>query len=145
MVNERRRRQRPYFIWDYDITEDEVREFGPQYGEPQWVEGVRVDALENIAANKVTAILGRGEMKDFVDLYFLLQAGFDFLTLVEMAKEKDPGPTEFYLLGMLRQVERDVPLPVMLKPLDRDSLVEKMNELAAWLAQSIDPQGGASA
>ncbi len=126
------------------LKADLVREFGPQYGEPHWVAGIRVDALENIAANKVTAILGRGEMKDFVDLYFLVQAGFDFLTLVDMAREKDPGLTEFYLLGMLRQVERDVPLPVMLKPLDRDSLVDAMAQLAEVLAQRIDPRHNTS-
>lgn len=127
------------------LKADLVREFGPQYGDTQWVAGIRVDALENIAANKVTAILGRGEMKDFVDLYFLLQAGFDFSTLVELAKEKDPGLTEFYLLGMLRQVERDVPLPIMLKPLDRDSLVGVMAQLAEVLARRIDPRHSASA
>jgi hypothetical protein len=33
---------------------------------------VIVDALENIGANKITAIFGRTDAKDFVDLYFIL-------------------------------------------------------------------------
>jgi len=32
---------------------------GPQYGQRQVIDGIVVDAMENIAANKVVAILSR--------------------------------------------------------------------------------------
>ena len=47
----------------------------PGYGELETVQGIIVDAIENIGANKVTAIFGRTVSKDFVDLYFILQTG----------------------------------------------------------------------
>jgi len=46
---------------------DLVRDFGPQFGEHQRVGPVVVDSLENIGANKLTAVVGRTEPKDFVD------------------------------------------------------------------------------
>ena len=108
-----------------------VQDVGEQFGERQWCEGVRVDSLVNIAANKVTAILGRADVKDFIDLYFLIRRiGYDFDKLLEMAKQKDLGLTEFYLAGMLRQIHTVKDLPVMLKPVDLEKLVSFYDELA---------------
>jgi len=49
---------------------DLMRDVGPQYDEHIKVGAVIVDSVENIGANKLTAILGRSKPKDFVDLYF---------------------------------------------------------------------------
>ena len=43
---------------------DLVRDFGPQYGEHIKMGDIVVDSMENIGANKLTAILGRTEPKD---------------------------------------------------------------------------------
>jgi predicted nucleotidyltransferase component of viral defense system len=51
---------------------------------------VVVDSFEDIAVNKVCAIYGRVEVKDFVDLFFILnESKFPLDHLVGRAKEKE--------------------------------------------------------
>jgi hypothetical protein len=119
---------------------DLVQDVGSQFGQKQWCEGISVDALVNIAANKVTAILGRADAKDFVDLYFLIhQLGYDLDELIQMAKHKDLGLTEFYLAGMMRQIHKVKDLPVMLKPVDLETLTPFYDELADRLLAQNGP------
>jgi len=120
---------------------DLVRDPGPQFGEPLNVEGVHVDALLNIAVNKVTA-LSRLAARDYVDLFFLAQADFKFDDLLERAKQKDRGLEEFYLAMALRAVEKIEPadLPKMLKPIDLNELKAHFLDLAAAIAQRVKPE-----
>jgi predicted nucleotidyltransferase component of viral defense system len=121
------------------IKLDLARDVDQQFGQHLRAGRVVVDSLDNIGANKVAAIFGRTDAKDFVDLYFLLQAGQDFRTLVEYAKQKDSGLTEFWLAGMLRQAQRLTRLPIMLKPIDLDPLKSFYLELADHLLRQIRP------
>jgi hypothetical protein len=123
------------------LKADCVQDVGPQFGEKRWCEGIRVDSLVNIAANKVTAILGRGDAKDFVDLYFIHRLGYDLDELIEMAKQKDGGLAEFYLAGMIRQIHMVKDLPVMLKPVNLEMLVAFYDELADRLLAKHRPPG----
>ncbi len=122
---------------------DLVRDFGPQYGERFVRDGITVDSLDNIAVNKIVAIFGRADIKDFVDLYFILQMGYDFDTLFARAREKDAGLTEFYFVGMLRQVERFTHLPKMIKPLDLETLRAFYAKMARHLMSRLKPEGRA--
>lgn len=54
-------------------------------------DGIRVDTLREITANKLTTLLSRAELKDAVDLYFLEKAGRDLLASVPDAQAKDGG------------------------------------------------------
>lgn len=117
-----------------------MRDIDIQFGERQKFGLVIVDALENIGANKITAIFSRVESKDFVDLYFMLQRGLDFYNLLAMAKEKDRGLTEFYLAGMLRQVMTLKHLPPLLKPLELETLREFYSGLAKELMRMTRPE-----
>lgn len=54
-------------------------------------DGIRVDTLREIIANKLTTLVSRTELKDVVDLYFLEQAGHDLLAAVPDAQAKDGG------------------------------------------------------
>jgi len=119
---------------------DMVRDFGPQYGERFIREGIIVDSLDNIAANKIVAIFGRADIKDFVDLYFILQEGYEFDQLFEMAREKDLGLTKFYFVGMLRQINKHTRLPTMLKPLKLETLQAFYSEMAHKLMRDLDPE-----
>jgi predicted nucleotidyltransferase component of viral defense system len=65
---------------------------------------VMVDPLEEIAANKLCALLSRSELRDLVDLWFLNQAGYPPLGFVEAAKRKDAGFTPAALAHLLREV-----------------------------------------
>lgn len=124
---------------DASVMIDLVRDVDVQFGEPRVYDGVIVDAVENIGANKITAIFGRTDAKDFVDLYFILQAGWDFETLLHMAQQKDTGLSEFYLAGMMRRVAQITRLPKMIKPLDVDILQKFFLRLADDLLLSIRP------
>jgi len=125
---------------DESVRLDLVRDVEIQFGERRHIEGIIVDALENIGANKIAAIFGRTDAKDFVDLYFILQAGEDFWTLLAMAKQKDTGLSEFYLAGMMRQVRRLTRLPRMIKPLELATLQEFFLQLADELLRRIKPK-----
>lgn len=109
---------------------DLVHDVGPQYGEHRQVEGVIVDSLENIGANKLTAILGRTDPKDFVDLYFILQAGYSFAELLAKAQTKDLGLQPFFLAGALLQVRRFSRLPTTTPPIGLEELQIFMQGLA---------------
>lgn len=120
---------------------DLVRDFGPQYGERLRFGPIIVDSIENIGANKLTAILGRTEPKDFVDLYFILQAGYDFDDLLAKARTKDSGLHPFYLAGSLRQVLNFRRLPATTPPLDVIELQQFMLSLADRLLDQLTPPG----
>lgn len=122
-----------------ELKLDLVREVGPQFGEPQCFSGIIVDSLLNVAVNKVRTLFGRAAAKDFVDLYFLLRAGFDLDELMELAKEKDPGFTEFYFAGMLREVRRVQHLPRMIKPLTVAELQAFFTPLAEQIMLKAKP------
>jgi len=119
---------------------DLVQDFGPQFGEHRVVGSLIVDSLENIAANKVVAILGRTEAKDFVDLFFLLQAGYDLDDLFAKAQQKDAGLQPFYFAGALLQVRQLGHLPEMVKPVSLDEVDRFLVELANRLMDRLRPE-----
>lgn len=62
--------------------------------------GLKVDNLDDIASNKLLALFGRAALRDFIDVYFLINKGFfTNAQLVEKAKQKDPG-FDLYWLGV---------------------------------------------
>ena len=122
---------------------DMVRDFGPQYGEHIRSGPVIVDSIENIGANKLTAILGRTEPKDFVDLYFILRAGYSFDDLLAKAQTKDLGLHPFYLAGSLRQARNFRRLPATTPPLTLSELQYDMLVLADRLLDQEQPNDSA--
>lgn len=122
---------------------DMVRDFGVQYGQKSICDGTIVDSLDNIAANKVTALFGRADIKDFVDLYFILQHGYDLNELFELARNKDSGLTRFYFVGMMRQIQSYTRLPKMLKPLDLETLRAFYSSLARLMMGELNPVSSA--
>ncbi len=69
-----------------DFVNDRVYRAGaPNVARP----GVRIDNLQNIAANKICAILGRDEPKDVFDLCTILQSGkVDASPMLTVAEKK---------------------------------------------------------
>jgi len=121
---------------------DLVRVFGPQYGEHRHVGDIIVDSIENIGANKLTAILSRTEPKDFVDLYFILQAGHDFDDLLAKAQKKDLGLQPFFMAGSLLQIRNVRHLPATTPPLRAPELQEFIIALADRLIDQAHPPDG---
>lgn len=79
--------------------------------------GIRLDNLTDMASNKLAALFGRSESKDFVDVYFICQELMPFATLFEQAKEKHVGMTHYWLALAMRNVLKVQFLPRMIKPL----------------------------
>lgn len=83
--------------------------------EPIIKESILMASPEDIAAMKLSAITNRGTIKDFVDLYFLLDL-FDLKQMLSFYKMKYPEAAEFLVLKSLIYFEdaESEPLPKML-------------------------------
>ncbi len=103
--------------------------------------GLRVDALADLITNKICALLGRGDIKDLVDLYFLDRAGVDVLSHLDAAKTKDGGLEPLTLSYVLGNMSTDSGRLMLVDPVSeadiaayRDRLVEQLLILA-WPEQ----------
>ncbi|MBO7595106.1 MAG: nucleotidyl transferase AbiEii/AbiGii toxin family protein [Salinivirgaceae bacterium] len=78
-------------------------------------DGLRLAAVNDIAAMKLSAITNRGTKKDFVDLYFLLER-FSLNELVDLYTNKYPDGQLFFVLKSLAYFEdaEEQPMPKML-------------------------------
>jgi predicted nucleotidyltransferase component of viral defense system len=61
--------------------------------------GLKIDSLIDIATNKLLALFGRAVLRDFVDVYFLVNEHFSKNELIEKSRLKDPG-FDLYWLGV---------------------------------------------
>ncbi len=118
----------------------------PMFAEPEVRGGVRVDALLSIAINKVATVFSRGEPKDCVDLYFILNTKpFELDALLPLAAQKDLGFDELRFAAALLNVSRFRELPgflqeYMVKPLSRDELIRFCQETAARIFDRHPPR-----
>jgi len=132
-----------YIALDPDGTTlkiDLVKDVPVHFGDPIFQKGVRVDSLENIGSNKVLAVFGRTDAKDFIDLYWILQnSDLKFDVLYQQAREKDLGLSELYLAYALQNVEKIRLFPRMLKPLPWEEIRAFYLTLASELLLRIKP------
>jgi len=63
------------------------------------IPGIKVDSLIDIATNKLLALFGRAELRDFIDVYFLVREHFNKVELTEKAAQKEPG-FDLYWFGV---------------------------------------------
>lgn len=101
------------------------------------VKNINVDSMLDIAVNKMLAVQQRTEVKDFVDLYFLLQK-FSTWDLIEGVRVKFKVELEPFVAGsdFLKAEGFDF-LPKMIKPL-------KLDLLKAFFKKQAKILGGAS-
>jgi len=97
-------------------------------------DGIEVDSLSDIAANKLLTIAQRTDIKDFVDLYFLLNK-YTIWDLIEGVRIKFRMRLQPFLIAsdLLKIDEFDV-LPKMIKSLKLDNLKSFFREKAKELA-----------
>ncbi|MEM9694525.1 MAG: nucleotidyl transferase AbiEii/AbiGii toxin family protein [Myxococcota bacterium] len=103
------------------------------------IDGLRVDPLEEIRANKLAAILGRGETKDLVDLYVIDRAGLPPLDGLEAAARKDAGLEPATLAWVLSSTEPDPSRLLLEVDLDRDAIATFRDELIEALQRLAHP------
>jgi len=120
---------------------DLVREVPIQFGRIKNREGIRIDSLEDIAVNKLLAIYGRLDAKDYVDFYFLIKEGLiNFTRIFKKAQKKDAGLNELYFANMIIGVRQLKHFPKTLKPFSKDKLVDFYLELSEKMLKKIKPK-----
>lgn len=100
-------------------------------------QGVDIDSLLDIAINKLQTIVSRTQVKDFVDLYFLLQK-FSFWDLLYGVKKKFRLDDDLVLLSSnFLKVEEFDTLPKMLVPLTLKQLKDFYREMAKKIGMRV--------
>ncbi len=114
---------------DVDVVHEPVADIAAP---PPPIEGVVIESLTDLRANKLTCILSRSEPRDLVDLYFLDRAGFPPERDLDLALRKDAGVDPGILAWLLGRFPIH-PLPLMLEPITpeeleafRDALAERL-------------------
>ena len=121
-----------------DLVLDTVPRTGPP---PREIGGLILDSPEEILANKLCAILGRSELRDLVDLFFLEKAGHRVLDGLEDARRKDGGLTPAALSWSISQVPLDRLPEGMLLPVSLEELRAFASRLRADLERRAFPAG----
>lgn len=121
-----------------DLVHEPVTQIVPVEQKPVR-DGLRVDSLEDLVANKLCAVLGRSEVKDLVDLYFLAESGLDVLAHLGHARVKDGGMERATLAFVLRQMPTDPEGLLLLRPVDASELAAFRNQLVADLVGQAWP------
>lgn len=119
---------------------DIVQEQPKHFGDLVHIDKVTVDSLINIATNKVLAVFGRFEPKDYIDLHAICtQTDLTFDTIFELAKQKDTGLSEFYFANTIMQIEKIETLPTMKIPFNKASFLKFYQDLSRRLLLKIKP------
>lgn len=106
---------------------------------PNIVNGLQVDSLRDIATNKLLTVNQRTEVKDFVDLYFLLKK-YTIWDLFNGVEIKFGVKLERFMVASdMMKVENFTNLPRIIKPLSLDELksffrseAEKLGRLSVY-------------
>lgn len=101
------------------------------------VEGAIVDSLQDIATNKLHTVTSRTEVKDFVDLYFLLK-NFTFWDLLYGVEHKFKMKLDLvWLAADFLKVDQFEYLPKMLLPLTLEELKEFYKDQAKKIVSRV--------
>lgn len=130
---------RRYKVAD-SLQVDIVRDVDFRIGSPQLKGPFMVDSPQNIAMNKVLAIYGRLDSKDYVDLFFLKPVlNFDIMELIDIAKNKDGGMDAFQWARVIMDAENLEVLPRMIKDISLNELKKFFGELRREILLALKP------
>ncbi len=125
---------------DDELQVDVVRDVDFRIGAPELRGEFMVDHPKNIAVNKVTAIYGRLEPKDYVDLYFLHgYLNFKILELLEWGRQKDGGLENFQWAKIIAAMDAITVLPTLLKPVSLSELKTFFHSLREQILDALRP------
>lgn len=124
--------------WQQKI--DIVQEQPLRFGKLIQINNITVDSLINIATNKILALFGRLEPKDYIDLYMICtNTDFSFDYLFKKAKKKDTGLNEFYFANSIVNVEKLETLPKMKITFSKKEFINFYQDLSRTLLLKIKP------
>jgi hypothetical protein len=121
---------------------DVVRDRAPQLYQKVVRDGILTDPVEEIVANKICAVIGRSEVRDLVDLYFLERAGYPAERFIGDAARKDGGVTAATFAWVLSRLAIPTALPA---GLEVDTLRGFARELEARMRRLAARESGANA
>jgi len=123
------------------VIVDLVKEVVPQVSQKKnSFDGIVVDTLADITANKVCTVISRIEIKDYIDLYFLGRAGYPLENYIAIAQQKDAGVCRATLAFVLSEVRLLKVPDFMIAPVSLVELQEYFNSLARKLAVESFPR-----
>lgn len=129
------------YIVDKTLKLDLVKDVDFRVGSPELIGGIMVDSKKNIAVNKVLAIYGRLDPKDYVDLFFLLREGaYDMGDLLSLASKKDAGLEPFQWAKVVADAETISVLPRMAVPCDLNEVKAFFRDLRDKVIDSVKPK-----
>jgi len=130
------------FCKEESIIVDFVREVVPQISEKKnSFDGIMVDTLDEIAANKVCTVVSRAEIKDYIDLYFLGRAGYPLENYIEAAQRKDAGVSKATLAYLLSEFRLSKVPDFMIAAISPGDVQAYFESLARRLAVESFPKG----
>lgn len=120
---------------------DIVQEQPKHFGEIEYVDKIPVDSLVNIATNKILAVFGRLEPKDYIDLFAICtKTTLSFDEMFALAKQKDTGLSEFYFASTIADADKFETLPKMKIPFDKSKFVQFYKDISEKLLLKIKPK-----
>jgi len=109
------------------------------------IPGIKIDSLIDIATNKLLALFGRAALRDFIDVYFLIQEHFSKNELIEKAAQKDPGFDLYWLgvaMGRVDGFSEDAPdLHLLTRPCPMSELKEFFGTWKRDIIKEITEEG----
>lgn len=123
----------------FDIVHEVVPQVVPVEDKPVR-NGIRVDSLDDLIANKLCALLGRSDVKDLVDLYFVSESGTDVLDYLGSAHLKDGGMEPAMLAYVLRHMDVNPERLLLVKPVTEGALLNYREELVERLLEIAWPK-----
>jgi len=114
---------------DEGLVIDIVKDTGPQlHPDKLQRDNIVLDPADEILANKLTALVGRAEERDLIDVMFLERAGYSVETALPAALAKDGGCTPATLAWLLSEitVPDGVVLPANVSPTELRAYVSEL-------------------
>lgn len=99
--------------------------------------GIEIDSLKDIATNKLISIIQRSEVKDFVDLYFLLQKYTVWGLIYAVEKKFHMELDILFISANFEKVQDFEFLPRMITPLSLPTLKDFFRNAAKELALKV--------
>ncbi|MFH1131322.1 MAG: nucleotidyl transferase AbiEii/AbiGii toxin family protein [Pseudomonadota bacterium] len=142
-IKAKQSRKSPHFL-RYDIENGLkiyfVADVSFRHGSPEIISDFLVDSVKNIAVNKVCAILGRLDSKDYVDLYLILKKyKYDIFELLELGAKKDAGLELFIWASVIADVQQLSILPKIIVPITLKEITDFYLELRDSILDKIKP------
>lgn len=140
--------QHGYGLYTFFITSEKEEKHKIDFGQYPFspieklkqFSGLSVESLYDIAVNKVQTIAFRPRLRDFIDVYFILQKekGWSFQELLQKSFEKFEMRADALQIGQsLLEVEKKVDMPIMIKQVNLNEVKKFFFNQARMLEREI--------